>query len=233
MEGACIDCATPQSPLATSVNEQMAQLGVIPPTRLSSVYQAAHGMYHYCWSFKSDARDAFLQTKVCDDSHRLVGIEFNGITYCYDSCCFGLANMPSQQQRLATIFSRIVMRRWEQAGFKVGPRPGPDQRQKWPTIGDRRCHLIVYLDDWLATGFRTKAECQRAYDIFIATADELGLQLQMDAHKTCPPTQALDFLGVEFCSSKYFSVRTVASRPWDSEWLEGRHGVRYGYLQLE
>lgn len=219
---------------ATSVNEQMAKLGVIPPTRLGSVHQAAHGMYHYCWSFKSDARDAFLQTKVCDDSHRLVGIEFNGITYCYDSCCFGLANMPSQQQRLATIFSRIVMRRWEQAGFKVGPRPGADQRQKWPTIGDRRCHLIVYLDDWLATGFRTKAECQRAYDIFIATADELGLQLQMEAHKTCPPTQALDFLGVEFCSrsmSLSLSAKRVAKMVSDLQRL--RDTTRVTIKQLE
>lgn len=230
--GVAVDSALEQ--FAQSVNEQMASLDHIPPTRLGSVHQAARGMHRFSWSFKADARDAFLQTKICDDSHRLVGIEFNGITYVYDSCCFGLANMPSQQQRLATIFSRIVMRRWAAAGFDVGPRPGPDQRQQWPEVNDGRCHLIVYLDDWLATGFLTKADCEQAYGIFIATADELGLVLQMEPHKTCPPTQTLDFLGVIFCSrsmSLSLSKSRVAKMVSDLQRLQNAASVTVKELQ--
>lgn len=189
-----------QAAVAVSLNQQMADMDVIPPTRLGSVHQASQGMSRRSFAFKADATDAFLQTKTCDDSHRLVGIEFDGVTYVYDSCCFGLANMPSQQQRLGTIFSRIVMRRWAAAGFDVGPRPGPDQRQAWPTPGDGKVHLCVYLDDWYANNFASKADCQKAYEIFIATADELGLQLQMKPTKTCGPAQRQEFLGVWLCS---------------------------------
>ena len=126
------------------------------------------------------------------------------------------------------------MRRWELVGFDVGPRPGPDQRQHWPTIGDSRCHLIVYLDDWLATGFRSKGDCQRAYEIFIATAKELGLELQMEAHKTCPPTQELDFLGVEFSSRSMtlsLSAKRVAKMIRDLESMQGSASVTVKELQ--
>ena len=102
--------------------------------------------------FKLDARDAYLQSRLAEDSVRLVGVEYDGTVYVYVSCCFGLANMPSQQQRLATMISRIVMRRWAEAGLDVGPRPGPDQFQEWPTPGSGQAHLYVYLDDWFANG---------------------------------------------------------------------------------
>ena len=182
-----------------SLNEQMADLDWILPTHLGSLHQAAGGITRRGWVFKADATDAYLQQKNCEDSLRLVGVEFDGTLYCYHSCCFGLANMPSQQQRLGTIFSRIVMRRWAAAGLNVGHRPGHDQRQRWSIPGDGTCNLIVYLDDWFAS-FVTKADAEVAYGIFIATADELGLQLQMRADKTVPPCQKTDFLGVVICT---------------------------------
>jgi hypothetical protein len=63
-----------------------------------------------------------------------------------------------------------------------------------------KAYFFAYLDDFFGIGFQTKAEADTAYDIFIATAAELGLQLQYDEAKTVPATQMTDFLGVIFCS---------------------------------
>lgn len=187
---------------ARSLNEQMADLDWIPPTYLPTVQQAARGMSPHSFHFKLDARDAYLQSRLAEDSVRLVGVEYGGTVYVYVSCCFGLANMPSQQQRLATMISRIVMRRWAEAGLDVGPRPGPDQFQEWPTPGSGKAQLYVYLDDWFANGLQTRADADTAYRIFIATAAELGLELQTGPRKCVPPTQEpTDFIGVVFDST--------------------------------
>ena len=92
------------------------------------------------------------------------------------------------------------MRRWSNAGIDIGAVPGFDLRQARPDVGDMKAYFFAYLDDFFGIGFQTKAEADTAYDIFIATAAELGLQLQYDEAKTVPATQMTDFLGVIFCS---------------------------------
>ena len=172
----------------------------LPTCRLPSVQQASAGLFRRCWMFKADAVDAFCQTKHSVDSLRHMGVELDSELLCYDSLCFGLRSAPAHQQRLATIFTRIVLRRWREVGIDVGDVPGPDLRIPWPLVGGRKAALLCYLDDWYAVGFSSKLEAERAYGTFIDTAAELGLQLQYDDAKTVRPCQSTDFLGVIFDS---------------------------------
>ena len=157
-------------------------------------------MYPRCYFFVADIVDAYLNTKHSVDSLRLMGVVFDGVLMVYDSLCFGLKSAPAHQQRLATIFTRLVMRRWSEAGIDIGAVPGHDLRQAQPCPGDRKRYLFAYLDDFFGVGFSTKAEADTAYSIFCATADELGLPLQYAANKVVPPTTKTTFLGVIFCS---------------------------------
>ena len=172
----------------------------LPGCRLPTVTQASKAMTRRCWMFKADATDAFMQTKHSVDSLRLMGIVFDGALMVYNSLCFGLKSAPAHQQRLATIFSRVVMRRWKASGIDIGAVPGCDLMQAWPVSGDRKAYMFSYLDDFYGCGFLTKTEADTAYDIFLSTAEELGLELQYDDDKTVPATQKTDFLGVIFSS---------------------------------
>jgi len=172
----------------------------LPGCRLPTVTQASKAMTRRCWMFKADATDAFMQTKHSVDSLRLMGIVFDGALMVYNSLCFGLKSAPAHQQRLATIFSRVVMRRWKASGIDIGAVPGCDLMQAWPVSGDRKAYMFSYLDDFYGCGFRTKTEADTAYGIFLSTAEELGLELQYDDDKTVPATQKTDFLGVIFSS---------------------------------
>lgn len=189
--------ATPPHPLALSLNDHLAELNLIPPTRLPTVHQAARALSRNCYAFRCDAVDAYMQTKHSVDSLRLVGVRFEGTVYVYNSCCFGLAHMPSYQQTLAVLVSRIVMRRWADRGLDVGPKPSYQHSQEWPTPGDGKVHLLAYIDDWLAINFPSQQTADIAYKIFLDTAAELGLQLQYAESKTVPPANTgTEFLGV-------------------------------------
>lgn len=172
----------------------------LPACKLPTVPQAARALRLRSWFFKGDAVDAFMQTKHSVDSLRHMGILFDGELLVYDSLCFGLKSAPAHQQRLATVFIRIVMRRWAHAGIDIGAVPGHDLRQAWPDVGDMKAYFFAYLDDFFGLGFHSKAEADTAYTIFLDTAAELGLQLQYEDGKTVPATQKTDFLGVIFCS---------------------------------
>ena len=172
----------------------------LPVCRLPSVQQASRAMYPRCYFFVADIVDAYLNTKHSVDSLRLMGVVFDGVLMVYDSLCFGLKSAPAHQQRLATIFTRLVMRRWSEAGIDIGAVPGHDLRQAQPCPGDRKRYLFAYLDDFFGVGFSTKAEADTAYSIFCATADELGLPLQYADNKVVPPCTKTTFLGVIFCS---------------------------------
>ena len=172
----------------------------LPSCKLPTVQQAARALRLRSWFFKGDAVDAFMQTKHSVDSLRHMGVLFDGELLVYDSLCFGLKSAPAHQQRLATVFTRIVMRRWAQTGINIGAIPGHDLHQAWPDVGDMKAYFFAYLDDFFGLGFDTKAEADTAYQIFVDTAAELGLQLQYEDDKTVPPTQKTDFLGVIFCS---------------------------------
>ena len=172
----------------------------LPPCRLPTVLQASRALHPHCWFFLADIVDAYLCTKHAVDSLRHVGVLFDDILMTYDSLCFGLKTAPAHQQRLATVFSRIVLRRWAEAGLSIGAVPGHELFQPYPTPGDKRCYLFAYLDDFCGIGFATKAEAETAYGIFCDAADELGLPLQYAAKKVVPPTQRTEFLGVVFCA---------------------------------
>ena len=217
-----------------SLNEQMDELGHIPPTHLSCVAQAKRSMQKGGLQAKADMRDAFLQSKTAVDSIRLVGIFFEGVMYAYTSVGFGLANAPSHQQTLSCAISRIVMRRWTAAGLAVGPMPSLDHSQEWPTPEDGLCHLMSYLDDWRMSFPPVPGdpdECQRqadlGYSLFRQVCLELGVELQDAAKKTAPPCRTTDFLGVIFCLATMtlsLSVERLAKMTADlAEIQDGTH----------
>ena len=192
--------APPHRPV-TGLNEQIEHAGSLFGCKLATVHHAAAAMRQDCWSFGADEADAYMQMKHSVDSLRFVAVRLDGELLVYNACAFGINSMCAQQQRLATVFVRIVMRRWRDAGFDIGPRPGPDQSQAFADPSERHVHLFAYLDDFFGTGFASEADSVRAYTILCDTALELGMELKFAADKTSPPTTGpREFIGVVFCS---------------------------------
>ena len=132
-----LDCSAPHG---RSLNDIMD----IPPTRLASVQQARAGLasmgqhpHPTVHQFKLDLKDAFLQNPNSAQSTALLGIEWQGQLYVYRCMPFGAASAPAAQQTLSCALARGVLRRWERAGLVVGPAPGYDHYQEWPS-GFRR-----------------------------------------------------------------------------------------------
>ena len=206
----------------------------LPNCRLPTVRQASRAMYPRCYFFVADIVDAYLNTKHSIDSLRLMGVVFDDILMVYDSLCFGLKSAPAHQQRLATVFTRLVMRRWSEAGIDIGAVPGADLYQAYPCPGDRKRYLFAFLDDFFGIGFATKAEADTAYGIFCKTADELGLPLQYAANKVVPPCTKTTFLGVVFCSrtnTLSLSEERIAKMKADLDALDMSDTVSVAELQ--
>ena len=192
--------ATPHRPVM-GLNEQIERSGLLFGCKLATVHHAAAAMRQDCWSFGADEADAYMQMKHSVDSLRFVAVRLDGELLVYNACAFGINSMCAQQQRLATVFARIVMRRWRDVGFNIGPRPAPDQSQAFADPSNPQVHLLAYLDDFFGTGFASNADAERAYAILCNTALELGMELKFAADKTSPPTCGpREFIGVVFCS---------------------------------
>ena len=224
---------------ATARSDGREVLGIndelpLPSCRLPTVQQASRAMFPRCWFFLADIVDAYLCTKHSVDSLRLMGVLLDDVLLTYDSLCFGLKTAPAHQQRLATVFSRIVLRRWAAAGLSIGAVPGHELVQPFPEPGDRLCYLFAYLDDFCGIGFATKAEADTAYEIFCAAADELGLPLQYADNKVVPPTQKAEFLGVVFCSRTQtlsLTAERVAKMAADLDALDAAATISVADLQ--
>lgn len=202
--------APPHRPVP-GLNEQIEHAGLLFGCRLATVHHAAAAMRRNCWSFGADEADAYMQIKHSVDSLRFVAVRLDGELLVYNACAFGINSMCAQQQRLATIFVRIVMRRWRDAGFDIGPRPAPDQSQRFADPASNQVHLFAYLDDFFGTGFESKEDADRAYDILCSSAIEFGIELKFAADKTSPPTLGpREFIGVLFCSRSMTMQLTTA-----------------------